>query len=116
MGNIENCCKSDANVDNKNQVETVNPIAGDHKLNLTTQQVLLIVKLQAIIRGVLGRKKCRLMRVQREFVVQGDLGMNMKGTNPTPSYGMIHGEQQVEYENPRVFVSILIKCPSNLTC
>ena len=70
MGNIENCCKSDANVDNKNQVETVNPIAGDFKnQKVTAQQIVFIVKLQAIVRGVLARKRSRLMRVQREFVV-----------------------------------------------
>ena len=64
MGNIENCCKSDANVDNHNQVETVNPIAGDFKnQKVTAQQIVLIVKLQAIVRGVLARKRSRLMRV-----------------------------------------------------
>lgn len=94
MGNLENCCKSDANVDNKNQVETLNPITGDLRdMKFTRNQIVSVVKFQALIRGFLTRKRHRLARIRRDYHA---------GHDPT-AYGQ--DVQHVEYENPRVFVS-----------
>lgn len=92
MGNLENCCKSDATIDAKSNVD-MTPMGGHdlRNLKLNLRQVYLLKRIQARVRGMITRKQVNIMRNR-------DIGMGNAafGANLNPDHG------GVDYENWRV--------------
>ena len=93
MGNLENCCKSDATIDAKSNVD-MTPMGGHdmmRNVKLNLRQMYLLKRIQARVRGMLTRKRVNIMKNRDIGMGNAAFGMALNG-----------GDGGVDYENWRV--------------